>query len=246
MRSVTQVFPIVVGITLCTASAALFYQWYRTRKSKRDELDGLSTVKFPKNRRTNETITLRPVIANDKVVLVSGRSGANVRSIEETAGVRIIFKQTTDTHQTCEITGPYENAMKAFSMINDELARSESVTEEMLIPYESLKSTGQSLGTMLKEICKTTNAKIHIDSGVKTSDGKRRIIFTGSQVNVDRAKQMIGEKCRQVADEQRTELKREPRISHRASPSLSSSECLSKSPGEFCGIFSILICKMNF
>lgn len=226
-------FPIVVGITLCTASAALFYQWYRTRKSKRDELDGLSTVKFATNRRGNETITLRPVMTNDKVVLVSGRAGANVRSIEETTGVRVTFKRTSDTHQTCEITGPYENAMKAFSMINDELARSENVTEDMFLPVESLKIITR--GKWLQEICKSTNAKIHLDAGRQTNEGQRRITLTGAQMNVARAMQIIGDKIRQVADERQTELKREPRISRKVSPSpsFSSNECLSKSPSEF-------------
>lgn len=234
MRSVTQVFPIVVGITLCTASAALFYQWYRTRKSKleRDELDGLTAVKFATNRRGNETITLRPIIANDKVVLVSGRSGANIRSIEELCGVRIIFKRTSDTHQTCEITGPYENAMKAFSMINDEMARSENVTQEMFIPVESMKAICRSGGKFIQEICKTTNAKIHIDSGMQTNEEQRRITFTGGKASVARAMQIIDEKCQQAAEKRRTEVKREPRVNQRSSPSSSSNECLSKSPGE--------------
>lgn len=233
MRGVTQVFPIVVGITLCTASAALFYQWYRTRKSKleRDELDGLTTVKFAPNRRANETITLRPVIANDKVVLVSGRSGANIRSIEELTGVRITFKRTSDTHQTCEITGPYENAMKAFSMINDELARSENVVEEMYIPAESMKAICRSGGKFIQDVCKTTNAKIHIDSGKQANGQQRRITFTGAKANVAKAMQIISDKCQQATEKRRNEVKREPRINHRSSPSSSSNECLSKSPG---------------
>lgn len=227
MRGVAQVFPIVMGITLCTASAALFYQWYRTRKSKRDELDGLSTLKFAAStRRGNETITLRPVMTNEKVVLVCGRAGANVRAIEETTGVRITFKRTSDTHQTCEIAGAYENAMKAFSLINDELARSESVTQEMHASLDALKVITR--GKWLQDVCKTTNTKIHLDAGrPSAATDQRRITLTGAQANVARAIQIIGDK---IAELPRTEPKREPRIGRKTSPSPSLS---SNEPGEF-------------
>lgn len=39
-----QVIPVVVGITLCTASAALFYKWYKTRNGG-DAVDGASRPK---------------------------------------------------------------------------------------------------------------------------------------------------------------------------------------------------------
>lgn len=233
MKNATQVLPVVIGITLCTASAALFYQWYRTRKSKRDELDGLSGLPYKSNKKSNENVEINSIISDDNVTLIQGRAGATLKSIEERTNVQITFQplKDTDNHQTCKINGEYDNVMKACNLIKDELARSNNVTEEILIASEAFKLICRQGRKILHDVCQKSLAKIRIESGACGKDSTRRLIITGSKFNVQKAKQMIEEKIREDNDEKKVETKREPRFSQKGSSTSTSNESLSRPSG---------------
>lgn len=225
MRNI-QVLPVAVGITLCTVSVALFYKWYTTKDSA-DEADGVRqrpkfSAKQKRANKRNEKIEL--TISNEKLPLVIGRSGANIKSIEEKTCAKIEFREKDDKNQLCTVTGPYENVMKAVNSINDEIKRSECVKEEVII----LKSTYEKINfKILREICRDTGTKISIVSGLKDKN-RRQLEISGTVVNVQKAKRSIEEHERQNKIDLENETKREPRYSQKNSPINSSMESLSK------------------
>lgn len=220
-----QVLPVVVGITLCTASAALFYKWYKTRNAKQDVVDGPPRPRFkPKPKQKQNETKIDVTIPNETVQLVMGRSGANIKSIEERCGVKITFRDKDGKTQICEITGTYESVMQAATSVNDEIRRAQCVTEDVVIP----KSTHEKISLkILKDICHQTATKIRIDGGLEDKT-KRKLEITGSFPNVQKAKRLIEEQVRLDAVERENKPKREPRYNQKNSPINSSVESLSK------------------
>lgn len=223
MRNV-QVLPVAVGITLCTVSVALFYKWYSTKNTK-DEVDGAPRLKLSgkEKRAKKRTEKIELTISNEKLPMVIGRAGANIKSIEEKTSAKIEFRDKDDKNQLCTITGPYENVMKAVNLINDEIKRSECVKEEIII----LKSTYDKINfKILKEICRDTGTKIRL-SGLKDKN-RRQLEISGPIANVQKAKRSIEEYERQHKIDLENDTKREPRYSQKNSPINSSMESLSK------------------
>lgn len=223
MRSV-QVLPVAVGITLCTVSVALFYKWYSTKNIK-DVVDGAPQPKLSgkEKRAKKRTEKIELTISNEKLPVVIGRAGANIKSIEEKTNAKIEFRDKDDKNQLCTITGPYENVMKAANLINDEIKRSECVKEEIII----LKSTYDKINfKILKEICRDTGTKIRL-SGLKDKN-RRQLEISGPIVNVQKAKRCIEEYEHQHKIDLENDTKREPRYSPKISPTNSSMESLSK------------------
>lgn len=218
MRNV-QVLPVVVGITLCTASAALFYKWYKTRNSNKDAVDGPS-----RKRKPNKLETVAMTIENDVMPLVLGRNGNTIKSIEERCSVKITFRDKDKEKQLCEITGLYENVMKASTAIGDEVKKGKSCTEELIIP----KSTYTRIWShILMDICRETATTIRNKTGLKDKN-LRQLEITGAFGNVQKAKRLIEGQVRQDSADRENETKREPRYNQRNSPINSSMESLNK------------------
>lgn len=240
--------PLVVGIALCTASVALFYKWYKTRNSTSDEIDGASISKLKPKRVKNHSTKVESTISNDKVPIILGRLGANVKSIEERTNAKIQFREKDELNQICEISGQYEDVMKAADVIKEELARSQSRTEEMIIPTSAHKKICRQSGKVLHDICQRSFTQIHIDAGISDKNA-RRLLITGSTANIQNAKRLIAEKVHQDNEEQEAESKREPRYTPRG-PSASTS--LESLPNQTCkwfiqpGFNSIFMCYFDF
>lgn len=218
-----QVLPVVVGITLCTASAALFYKWYKTRNAAQDQVDGARRPKW-KAKKMSKNTKIDVTIPNETLQLVMGRAGANVKAIEERTSVKISFRDKDVKSQICEITGSYESVMQAASLINDEIKRSQCVTEDIIIP----KSTHEKISLhILRDICHTTATQIRIEGGVEDKT-MRKVNITGTFPNVQKAKRLIEDQVRQDLIDRENESKREPRYSQKNSPINSSMESLSK------------------
>lgn len=218
-----QVLPVVVGLTLCTASAALFYKWYKTRNEAQDQVDGARRPKW-KAKTLSKSTKIDVTIPNDTLQLVMGRAGANVKAIEERTGVKISFRDKDGQSQICEISGPYESVMQAASSINDEIKRSQCVTEDIIIP----KTTHEKISLkILRDICHDTVTKIRIEGGLEDKS-MRKVNITGTFPNVQKAKRLIEDQVRQDLIDRETESKREPRYSQKNSPINSSMESLTK------------------
>lgn len=209
-----QVLPVVVGITLCTASAALFYKWYKLRNAPQDSVDGVSRRPKWKAKAQSKSTKIDVTIPNETLQLVMGRSGANIKAIEERTGVKISFRDKDGKSQICEISGLYENVMQAANSINDEIKRSQSVTEDIIIP----KSTHEKISLkILRDICHDTATKIRIEGGLEDKT-LRKVNITGTFPNVQKAKRLIEDQVRQDHIDREAESKREPRYNSKNSP----------------------------
>lgn len=223
-----QALPVLVGLSLCSASAAILYVWFKTRNLEKDEVDSVAPVKKSKSipklsGHSGRAITkIQSEIANDVVPLVLGRNGTNVRSIENQTQTKISFRRKNDTHQVCEISGQYENVMKAADLVKVEASRSLHVTEELNVPQSAYCKIIGRCGKTLQDICRRSQAQVHINAAPTGDKNVRRIMVTGSRSQVNMAIRLIDEKVREDANERDAELKREPRGTTR-SPSNSES-----------------------
>lgn len=215
-----QILPVVVGLSLCTASAGLLYVWLKTRNNERDEVDcgqpvlkskSKSSVASRSSSSSRQVTKVESEIANDVVPLVLGRNGAHVKSIENVTHTKITFRRKDDTHQVCEISGQYEDVMKAVGLVNAEANRSSNVTEELSVSQSAYcKIIGRG-GKTLQDICRRSQAQVHINAAATNDKGVRRILVTGQRAHVNVAIRLIDEKVNEDANERDAENKREPR-----------------------------------
>lgn len=212
----------VVGLSLCSASAALLYVWLKTKNNNDDDQSRDNTK--PKLQKKNRT-KVECTIPNDKVPFVTGRSNHNVNKIEKDTNTKITFREKDDNNHTCEIVGTYEDILRAERKIKDSI-RPTNVTEEFFIPEAAYNTIIGRAGKILQEICRKSMAQVHIDSGVNTTTATtaakpdsatdvRRVMITGTQQNVNAAKTLIDVKVREALKEHENEFKREPRGSPR-------------------------------
>lgn len=226
MQNVKSV-PILVSLSLCGAGAALLYVWYRSRASGKDEVDARKSSAVTKAKKKQLT-KVECTISNDVVPLVIGRSGANVKSIEDQTSTKILFRKKDDTHQMCEISGQYEDVMRAANLVKEQASRSANVTEEMAIPTSAYTKLISRCGKTLQDICRRSQAQVHIDAGVNIDKTMRRVLITGPKVNVNVAKRLIDEKVSEDLEEREAEHKREPRFTPRGPSSATSMEFLGR------------------
>lgn len=204
----TDLMPLIVGLSLCSASAALLYIWYKTRDQDEDTVD--SAVTSPK-----KLTKLECVIPNTLVPLVVGRASANVKAIEAKTQTLIRFRENNENSQVCEISGSSPaNVQRAAELIKQEASPPPNITEELTVPQSACGKIIGRCGGTLQEICRKSMAKVYVESGNR--GGQTRIIkITGTQANVNTARSLIEENVRLDEEMRRsveeTEAKREPR-----------------------------------
>lgn len=202
------IVPIAIGISLCSASALLLYIWYKTKDREDEDLN--SPAKS--SSKSSKTTKVECIVPNTVVPLVVGRGGANVKSIEGKTNTQIRFRVKDDKSQICEISGTLENVKKAAELINIQASPPPNLTEEMLVPQTAYGKIVGRCGEALQEICRKSQAKVHIDSGDRGDGDMRRLCITGTRAHVNMAKKLIEEKIRLDKESRdNVELKREPR-----------------------------------
>lgn len=161
MPNKTDVIPLVVGLSLCGASAALLYIWFQTKDAE-DECDASTIAATGSNykniasscvRRLSRHLSqqgsavsatnpperhLECVIPNHLVPLVEGRAGANLRAIAAQTGCQIRFRPRDASTQMCEIIGPSTAAVQqAADQVRKEAAPPPIVTEVLCVPQSA-------------------------------------------------------------------------------------------------------------
>lgn len=221
----TQLLPVLVGLSLCSASAALLYVWYTTKDDKKDEVDGPASCGLLTKLKTKEKQKVTKVectIPNDLVPLIIGRAGANVKAIADKTNTKIEFREKDALNQICEISGVYENVMKAANLVKEEASNLKNVKEEIFVPASAYNKIIGRQGQSLREICRKSLTQVNIDVNVDIDRSLRRVTIIGARTNVKMARRLIEDKVREHAEEQEAEGKREPRSSPRGTASASS------------------------
>lgn len=215
-----QTVPLLVGLSLCGASAAILYVWYKSKNSSRDQTDSRPRGPLTRAKLAGQKASkVECAVSNDVVPLIIGRNGTNVKSIEDQTNTKILFRRKDDAQQVCEISGTYENVMKAANLIKEQASRSTNVTDEVSVSHAAFAKVFGRYGKTLQEICRKSHTQVHIDSGLAADKSSRRVLITGSRANVNLAKRLIDEKIAEDAEEREAEIKREPRHTPRSGPS---------------------------
>uniref|UniRef100_T1GSQ5 K Homology domain-containing protein n=1 Tax=Megaselia scalaris TaxID=36166 RepID=T1GSQ5_MEGSC len=223
----TPTLKLILGLGLCSLGGAMLYAYFKN-KDDEDELEGsendLVTQKPPRE------ITIKMTVTNDCIPLVVGRNGANLKIIEDRTGARIRFRELDSNNQQCEIRGTEKGVADAKSMLMRDIQRSPIVKEEMYVPHSVYTKIIGRCGECLRDICRTSMAKVSVESGDRVeSKHPRKIEISGTKAQVNLAKKLIEDKIKEDEEMQRTfneiEAKREPRRSPTNSmTSLSSSQ----------------------
>lgn len=204
------IIPIVIGVSLCSASAVLLYIWYKT-KDREDDASTPQKSTAGKSATTKNT-KVECVVPNNVVPLVVGRGGANITSIEGKTNTQIRFKAKDENNQICEISGKLENVKKAVELIKIQASPPPNLTEEMFVPQTAYGKIIGRCNEALQEICRKSQAKVHIDAGDRGDGDMRRLCITGTRAHVNMAKSLIEEKIRiDKESRENLEVKREPR-----------------------------------
>lgn len=198
---------VLFGLAAIGASAAV-YEWYTTKDDKKKRRKGPAA-------KTKEATSLEFTILNDKVPLVNGRGGHNLNAIQEKTGTTITFREKDDNNHMCKIVGIYENVLEAERLIRESINRSVNVTEDISIPSEAFAKISARGAKWLQEICRKSMAQVYIDSGAAQDPTCRLVKITGTQPNVNLARQLITEKVAESTLEMGNEVKRESRGSSR-------------------------------
>uniref|UniRef100_U5ENN8 Putative tudor and kh domain-containing protein n=1 Tax=Corethrella appendiculata TaxID=1370023 RepID=U5ENN8_9DIPT len=214
----------IVGVTLCTTAAAAIYLFLKNRREdRRIEFDINEKLKALKKQVKNEDekTSFEIIFTNKQIPLIIGRNGNTLKSIESKTGVQIEFREHNENSQVCKITGTLKAIEAAKDLIQKEIQRPPTVTEEMLIPLSACGKIFGGSSEELQEICRKSLAKVSVDSGSASrnlSSDTQRILITGTQKQIDTAKSLIDDKVKHSKIVDQTELKREPRNQPQTQP----------------------------
>ncbi|KAL5280382.1 TDRKH family protein [Megaselia abdita] len=222
----TPTLKLILGLGLCSLGGAMLYAYFKN-KDEEEELEGGGTDRISEK---PKEVTIKMIVTNDCIPLIVGRNGANLKIIEEKTGVRIRFREADNNNQQCEIRGTVKGVADARLMLLKDIQRSPIVKEEMFVPHSVYTKIIGRCGECLRDICRTSMAKVSVESGDRIeSKHPRRIDISGTKAQVNLAKKLIEDKMREDEELRRefseTESKREPRRSPTNSmTSLSSSQ----------------------
>uniref|UniRef100_A0A1B0C1N4 Tudor domain-containing protein n=1 Tax=Glossina palpalis gambiensis TaxID=67801 RepID=A0A1B0C1N4_9MUSC len=186
----TPALKFIIGLGLCTIGGAMLFAYFRARDDD-DSVDECEKKKIEKKKPKIMNIEVK--IPNQDIPLIAGRSGANIRSIEEKTQTKINFRAKDDSSQLCEIVGYPDNVKEARSMLAKELERSPIVTQHVYVPQDVCGKIMGRCGEAMQEICRISLAKVSVESGLNNVNS-RRITVTGNNRQVNIAIKMIEDK----------------------------------------------------
>uniref|UniRef100_A0A182JJZ3 Uncharacterized protein n=1 Tax=Anopheles atroparvus TaxID=41427 RepID=A0A182JJZ3_ANOAO len=196
MKSSVAAIPIILGLSLIGAGGAYLYMLLL--KKRRPSSNG-DTIDFESKRssKQQELFTVELVISNKLIPLVVGRKGYTLKHIQQSTGTKINFTERDETSQLCRIQGPAQGAVqKAKEMVLKETARPITITEAFVVPQAACGKILGRCGDELQEICRKSMAKVWLE-GRARNDSERRVMITGTQAQIEVAKELISLKVKE-------------------------------------------------
>uniref|UniRef100_A0A1B0A7M9 Tudor domain-containing protein n=1 Tax=Glossina pallidipes TaxID=7398 RepID=A0A1B0A7M9_GLOPL len=186
----TPALKFIIGLSLCTIGGTMLFAYFRARDDD-DSVD--EREKKVMGTKRPEILKIEMKIPNQDIPLIAGRSGANIKSIEEKTQTKINFRAKDDSSQLCEIVGYPDNIKEARSMLVKELERSPIVTQHIYVPQDVCGKIMGRCGEAMQEICRISLAKVSVESGLNNVNS-RCITVTGNNRQVNIAIKMIEDK----------------------------------------------------
>lgn len=175
------VLPILLGLTLFGLSGALFYVYIK--KNEEDQKSSKSSKTSKPTKLEEKDIIVELTIKNDVAPIVVGRGGANLSSIQEKTGTKIVFREKDENNQICEIRGKIEAVKNATKLINLAASRPPIISEDIYVPQTACGKIIGRCGDSLQDICRKSCAKVSVESGDKGDGKTRRVIITNVLIN---------------------------------------------------------------
>ncbi|KFB40048.1 AGAP010171-PA-like protein [Anopheles sinensis] len=215
MKSTVAALPFILGLSLLGAGGAYLYMVLKKRRPS----SGDDTVDFVGKTvaKQQEPCAVELVISNKLIPLVVGRKGYTLKHIQQSTGTSINFSERDESSQLCRIVGPSQAAVqKAQEMVLKETARPITVTEAFVVPQAACGKLLGRCGDELQEICRKSMAKVWLE-GRARNESDRRVMITGTQAQIEVAKDLISQKVKEDIEYRNTHPEasrqaREPRI----------------------------------
>ncbi|XP_037958376.1 tudor and KH domain-containing protein homolog [Teleopsis dalmanni] len=215
-------YKIILGVGLCTIGGAMLYSYFKNR----DEDDDNNASDFwhyaneeAKSNKPDGIIITTFQIKSTSIPIIAGRQGRNIEQIEQTTDTHIRFRDNDDDENMkyCDISGLPKNVTDAKALILKEIERSPIVTEDFSVPVQIYSKIVGRCNETIKEISRSSQAKIGLDNAVNEGGNKRVITITGNQAQVNVARKLLEEFVNESEELQRSitdiEQNRDPRRS---------------------------------
>ncbi|XP_067879035.1 tudor and KH domain-containing protein-like [Heterodontus francisci] len=173
------------------ASAVVVYILYRRFRESRDE---------PYVLVGDDQIAMDMRVPRDAVKIIIGRQGSTIKQLRKETGARI---EVEDSEETGGYEGPAERVLtvvgspvqvcKAKVAIHQLLADSMKITEELHVPHRAVGRIIGRGGESIREICRTTGAKIvcEKETSEQILDTRRSVKISGTKQEVASARALI-------------------------------------------------------
>ncbi|XP_023936241.2 tudor and KH domain-containing protein homolog isoform X2 [Bicyclus anynana] len=209
--------PVALGFSLVTVTAFVVYYVF-----KRDEESNSKPVRSTKVNIIEIQVPKRIVPA------LIGRSGSNIKKIEEKSGAMVHFKKFSEQdYDVCIIRGRSSATQIAETLVHD------FIKQQPVIEEDSLSVPGWSCGRIIgvggeniNDISHRSGARVKVE-GERGGDLSlpRTITFRGTTEQIKIAKQLVQdaveqERCRREIDQ----AKRSPRVAVPSPPATPSAE----------------------
>ncbi|XP_041035651.1 tudor and KH domain-containing protein-like [Carcharodon carcharias] len=195
----TQKAMLMIGVP---ASAVAVYILYRRYREKRDEHCVLVG---------DDQIAMDMKVPRDAVKIIIGRQGSTIKQLRKETGARIEVEASEEmggyegtAERLLTIIGSPVQVCKAKVAIHQLLAESVKITEELQVPHRAVGRIIGRGGESIREICRTTGAKIVCEeTGKQLLDLSRSVRISGTRQEVASAKTetMIGPSLKRVTEE---------------------------------------------
>ncbi|XP_034834686.1 tudor and KH domain-containing protein homolog isoform X2 [Maniola hyperantus] len=197
--------PIALGFSLVTVTAFVVYYVF-----KRDEETNNKPIRSTK-------VNIIEVQVPKKIVpALIGRSGSNIKQIEQKSGATIHFKKfSEEDYDVCIIRGRANATQIAETLVHDFIKQQPVIVEDCVhVPGWACGRIIGTGGENINEISHRSGARVKIEGerGVDMS-AQRQISFRGTAEQIKIAKQLVEdcveqERCRREIEQ----AKRSPRV----------------------------------
>lgn len=159
---------------------------------------------------TTKQTTVRVKVPKDVVGGVIGRQGANIKQIQEKTNTKINFDDRAN-NEDCDrfavIRGTSSDVREAEELLNASIEeQSNVITETVFVPNRACGRIIGKNGESIRQMCRTSSAKILVDRSGDECDrnGLKRITISGTKEQICTAITLIDEK---LAEDEAYQLK---------------------------------------
>ncbi|XP_078577614.1 tudor and KH domain-containing protein-like [Branchiostoma floridae x Branchiostoma japonicum] len=187
--------------------AAMVTGYLLVKRSQGQRLeDEFEQEEAAKSMATSRQTTIEVKVPRRVVGVVIGRQGANIKQVQEISGARVNFRDEAGLDENEDrvvlIRGAPEKAQEAERLIHKIIADQPVIlTEEIHLPQRALGRIIGKNGDTIRQLCRTSHAKIKIDRGgdERSPDCVKLATITGTKEQIEHARGLLEEK---IAEEE--------------------------------------------